>query len=725
MPSFFNCTNATRHVDPASTTESPGLVHVPPRKMNRVEVEHMLTEYVRDGAPEENRLKAKERMLECFDSIHSPSVSARIDSISQALDSDPPTNNYLGLNFLELKKLPEDLGFLKGVHDLDLTGNLLEELPDSFGSLSTLKKLKICNNKLHSLPESMAQLSALETLNLGLNLFQHVPESICQLSKLVTLDLTRNQLESLPPSIASLKSLENLELSYNELRDLPLAFGLLKNLRCLTIQHNQLQTLPSTFGSLTELRRVDLYTNFLKTLPDSIGQLNNLCYLIIQNNQLESLPESIGNLSELQELRVDNIRGRNTEFYFHKRFGQEHPDYPINKLQTLPASIGNLQKLRLLNVKKNQLSDLPRSLVQLPVGCNVHLESNPLPQPILNRLAQAFVAHQASHRSQGPDIFPCLEYNMSAFNVRVAARPLNDEIASWRSEGGVDSSAEAQQPAFLAALGELSNIEATALSGQLARLRVTAHYKKAPQDLVQRINAFLNYVEQAPDLLQYCAAVAVEGTATCDDRIALAFIQLEESVVNHRSLNETNLNTLVDTAGGLHKSQLLQTIAQQKVSTLVGFVDPTEIILKYVVKLSKEFNLPSQLDDMIFHRCALQVAEEDIQSARRQIQEQSTDANLNIFLANWHPWQQALNKQYPSEYAQVQAEVKKHQEKMHEKMDNLIDRLAATKSMRGERSTQYLDLLAESNVLKADYRSIETDSLVKLTDQVRQQIGPS
>jgi len=751
MRSFFNCTKATQHIDPASHTQPSGGVQAQaaPGPMTRVAVENMLTKYVRDGLPTEDRMEAKKRMLACFDELQPPAEGLAADQ--QTLLLEQHARVKLNLRNLQLKTLPENLGFLKDVGFVDLSDNELEALPSSIGDLSNIRELEVKSNRLRNLPESLGNLTKMTDLNLSgnqletlpstignlscllcfnvdTNRLQSLPDSIVNLSSLLWLNVAWNRLQGLPDSIGNLTCLSDFYVDFNQFQSLPDSIGNLPKLSTLSARCNQLEGLPEWIGTLSNLRELDLRQNRIQILPESIGNLSQLSRLNITNNSLRSLPGTIGQLAELRVLKL-GCNGLDTASAYydvsHTIGRTEYREQHTNRLETLPESIGNLQKLEVLHLSSNPLRELPQSLVHLPTSCRVGLQHTGLPQAVREQLQNAIVVHNAQNPEQGPRI----EFDMAQHNRAVHVISLGHEIASWRQQASNYSSVETATPsteqpqAFQAALNKLSNIEATALSGQLARMRVTAHYKAAPQDLIQRVNAFLDYVEQVPDVLKTCAAIAAEGTETCDDRIALAFIQLEEAVVHHRSLNEPSLAKLVETAGGLHKSQLLQAIAQQKVSTLVGFVDPTEIILKYVVNLSKEFNLPSQLDDMIFHNCARQVSNADIRHARREIKKQATEKNLNTFLASWHPWQQALSKQYPAEYAQVQAEVKKQQEKMHEKMDKLTDRLATTKANQGEFSTQYLDLLAQSNALKADYRNIETDLFAQLTEQARQQIG--
>ncbi|MCR2745539.1 NEL-type E3 ubiquitin ligase domain-containing protein [Limnobacter parvus] len=615
--------NLVEQVQPAVSTEAA------PRLLSRVEVDNMLTEYVRDALPGENRIEAKTRMLTCFDTLQKP----------------PYANIELDLSRLHLKALPENLSFLNGVSSINLDFNQLESLPESIGQHSTLETLRLAGNKLRSLPASIGQLSALKSLY-----------------------LIRNQLQSLPTSIGRLSALKNLFLG-----------------------GNQLANLPESIGQLSALGNLSLTNNQLDCLPASVGQLSVLTILELDENRFESLPEFIATLSALLTLRLSG-----------------------NQLRDLPESIGNLPGLQNLELHRNNLSELPQSLVCLSSSCIASLDFNPLSQAVRQQLQNAIVAHHALHPEQGPRV----EYDMRQFNQAVEVKSLSKEIATWRAEGHVQTGAE-DEPVLETAIGNLSTTESNALSGQLARMRLTAQYAMAPYDVVKRVNAMLDYMQKEPSVLSACAAIAVEGTETCDDRIALAFIELEEAIVHHQSLSESNLAKLVQTAGGLHRSQLLKNIAQQKVSNLVGFVDPTEIILKYVVNLSKEFNLPSQLNDMIFHRCARQVTDQDIQSAREQIQSKFTDEHLNTYLANWEPWKQALSKKYPNEYQQAQLNVSQGQEALQGEMIVLLEQLNATKASQGELSQQYLDLMGQSNELHAQYRAVETGEVLRLTQHAR------
>ena len=53
--------------------------------------------------------------------------------------------------------IPDSIGGLKKLEELDASSNLLQYLPDSIGLLLNLRILNVSGNKLNALPESIAQ----------------------------------------------------------------------------------------------------------------------------------------------------------------------------------------------------------------------------------------------------------------------------------------------------------------------------------------------------------------------------------------------------------------------------------------------------------------------------------------------------------------------------------------------------------------------------------------
>lgn len=62
----------------------------------------------------------------------------------------------LKLDHNHLSNLPDDIGLLENLEELDLSYNKLSTLPSSIGSLRSLVQFSAGHNILHTLPESFS-----------------------------------------------------------------------------------------------------------------------------------------------------------------------------------------------------------------------------------------------------------------------------------------------------------------------------------------------------------------------------------------------------------------------------------------------------------------------------------------------------------------------------------------------------------------------------------------
>jgi hypothetical protein len=85
-----------------------------------------------------------------------------------------------------------------------------KELPECIGNLLNLKELDLSGNKFEVFPESICKLVNLKELNISNNLLTEIPNDIVNLTKLERLDISVNQLYKLPKNIFSLSNLNSL-----------------------------------------------------------------------------------------------------------------------------------------------------------------------------------------------------------------------------------------------------------------------------------------------------------------------------------------------------------------------------------------------------------------------------------------------------------------------------------------------------------------------------------
>jgi Leucine-rich repeat (LRR) protein len=114
-----------------------------------------------------------------------------------------------------LDELPENLGILEGLIDLDLSGTAIKELPSSIGHLTSLTYLKIKECKdLLCLPSTICNLKSLQSLDLsGCSKLENLPENIGNVKGLRTLILSGTAIKNVPSSIVLLENLKKISRS--------------------------------------------------------------------------------------------------------------------------------------------------------------------------------------------------------------------------------------------------------------------------------------------------------------------------------------------------------------------------------------------------------------------------------------------------------------------------------------------------------------------------------
>uniref|UniRef100_A0A3Q1HVZ2 Leucine-rich repeats and calponin homology (CH) domain containing 3 n=1 Tax=Acanthochromis polyacanthus TaxID=80966 RepID=A0A3Q1HVZ2_9TELE len=166
-----------------------------------------------------------------------------------------------------LRSLPDGLLNLQALTYLNLSRNQLSVLPAVVCSLP-LKVLIACNNKLVSLPEELGQLRHLTELDVSCNEIQTLPAQVGQLEALRDLNIRRNHLVRLPPELAELP-LVRLDFSCNKVTSIPVCYRRLTQLQTIILDNNPLQTPPAQIcikGKVHIFKYLNLEAS--KTTPD-------------------------------------------------------------------------------------------------------------------------------------------------------------------------------------------------------------------------------------------------------------------------------------------------------------------------------------------------------------------------------------------------------------------------------------------------------------------------
>ncbi len=83
----------------------------------------------------------------------------------------------LDLRALGLDALPEEIGTLTTLEELDLSRNVLKQLPPSLAGLGRLSKLDLSRNQLKWFPSDLCGLASLRSLNVSDTLRVACPRS--------------------------------------------------------------------------------------------------------------------------------------------------------------------------------------------------------------------------------------------------------------------------------------------------------------------------------------------------------------------------------------------------------------------------------------------------------------------------------------------------------------------------------------------------------------------
>lgn len=142
-----------------------------------------------------------------------------------------------------IKVIPDTLANLQMLTYLNISRNQLSSLPACICGLP-LKVLIASNNKLGFLPEEIGQLQQLMELDISCNEITSLPQQVGLLKSLRELNVRRNYLKILPQEIVDLP-LVKLDFSCNKILILPLCFRKMVQLQVLVLENNPLQSPPA------------------------------------------------------------------------------------------------------------------------------------------------------------------------------------------------------------------------------------------------------------------------------------------------------------------------------------------------------------------------------------------------------------------------------------------------------------------------------------------------
>ncbi|KAK9949024.1 hypothetical protein M0R45_004572 [Rubus argutus] len=300
-----------------------------------------------------------------------------------------------------MEKLPENIGCLKHLEELDSCDTAIRKVPESISGLKNLKLLCFhgCSRCTGlELPNLFSGLRSLTTLNLGgCNLAEGaIPDDIGDLFSLQSLDLSENNFVTIPESISDLSELTEISLfRCSKLQSLPKEVPLsLKNVNvryCPRLTNSlygwsrwasqkglstincrkpeeHLSMLPALHKfSLEKLQELDLSNcQYLTKIPD-LNEVRYLKKLILEG--CEKLSEVHPTIGDLQYLVLLNLKGCADLESLPHSISLKRLEVLIlsgcSKLKVFPEIEGGMQNLAQLHLDGTALRDLPISMQKL------------------------------------------------------------------------------------------------------------------------------------------------------------------------------------------------------------------------------------------------------------------------------------------------------------------------------------------------------------------------
>ncbi|XP_052894171.1 leucine-rich repeat and calponin homology domain-containing protein isoform X1 [Anopheles moucheti] len=143
-----------------------------------------------------------------------------------------------------IRSVPETIRGLHSLSYLDLRNNQLSVLPREICALP-LQVLLVSNNRLATLPDELGRMEKLTELDAACNQITHLPARMGDLRNMRSLNLRSNQLVYLPRDLTCLQ-LAFLDISSNKIATLPVELRHMTSLVDLELSNNPLTSPPAS-----------------------------------------------------------------------------------------------------------------------------------------------------------------------------------------------------------------------------------------------------------------------------------------------------------------------------------------------------------------------------------------------------------------------------------------------------------------------------------------------
>jgi hypothetical protein len=362
----------------------------------------------------------------------------------------------------------------------------------------------------------------------------------------------------------------------------------------------------------------------------------------------------------------------------------------------LAPDVSNCRSLERLDLFEVPTTNLPRGVTALPSSCTVAICAKALGDYSRQMFDEVYEAPEYA----GPNI------------LGAAPRAAALEVLGWRRELAQNKKTQLS-PETQTAWSSIDTEDTTrSFKLLLNRLRDTSEYrnKVTVNAFRQRVCDFLDNIENDPELQIKCVAMAEGAVKGCADRVAYGLTLMElacaarkiETRVENGEFDH-NPQALMNLGWGMHRHELLEDMAQRKWQQNNQY-QLNELRLGRLVRFSKEFDLPVQMNSMLYDDLA-EISQKNEQQGTAFLQGPKNiqdNARLVKFLNQWAPADALLSRQDPQRFAAVQASIQAEQTRLHEAHASL-DTTAPDYGHRSKVLMHQFMTVVEKNPLKTQW----------------------
>ncbi|EAR2494980.1 SPI-1 type III secretion system effector E3 ubiquitin transferase SlrP [Salmonella enterica] len=476
----------------------------------------------------------------------------------------------------------------------------VQRMRDCLKNNKTELRLKILG--LTTIPAYIPE--QITTLILDNNELKSLPENLQ--GNIKTLYANSNQLTSIPATLPD--TIQEMELSINRITELP--ERLPSALQSLDLFHNKISCLPENLPE--ELRYLSVYDNSIRTLPAHLP--SGITHLNVQSNSLTALPETLPPTITTLDVSRNAL---------------------TNLPENLPAA------LQIMQASRNNLVRLPESLPHFrgegPQPTRIIVEYNPFSERTIQNMQRLM----SSVDYQGPRVL----FAMGDFSIVRVTRPLHQAVQGWLTS--LEEEDVNQWRAFEA------EANAAAFSGFLDYLGDTQNTRHP--DFKEQVSAWLMRLAEDSALRETVFIIAMNATISCEDRVTLAYHQMQEATLVHdaeRGAFDSHLAELIMAGREIFRLEQIESLAREKVKRLF-FIDEVEVFLGFQNQLRESLSLTTMTRDMRFYNVS-GITESDLDEAEIRIK-MAENRDFHKWFALWGPWHKVLERIAPEEWREMMA----------------------------------------------------------------------